>query len=204
MRFMTDTNTKTINPILKLILELGPVILFFVGYSMIKDRTFTVYGIEYSGFIAVTAGFIPVLLAASGIMWWLSGQLSRMQIVTAVLVLVFGTLSILFNDERFFKIKPTIIYVFFAGLLGYGLIRGRSYIQYVMEQALNFSPEGWMKLTRRCIVFFLCLAGANEIIWRFMSTDAWVTFKTFGVTSAIFVFFVSQSWMLRRYMQSRS
>ena len=103
--------TKKINPTTKFILELGPIILYFAGYSLIKDRTFLVGGVEYSGFIAVTACFIPVLLIFSGILWKLTGKLSRMQAVTAILVVVFGGLSIWFNDERFFKVKPTIIYL---------------------------------------------------------------------------------------------
>jgi intracellular septation protein len=165
-----------------------------------KDQTFMIGGTEYGGFILVTAGFIPLLLISTGILWKLTGHLSRMQIVTAILVIVFGGMSVWFNDERFFKMKPTFIYLFFGGALGFGLLQGRSYMQYVMEEALALKHEGWMILTRRMMMFFFTLAVLNEIMWRFFSTDAWVTFKTFGLTGAIFVFFMTQSSLFAKYM----
>lgn len=180
----------------KLALELGPVLLFFVAYMMLKDRTFTVGGSEYSGFVAVTAGFIPVLLACSAVLWRLTGKLSRMQAVTAVLVIVFGGLSIWFNDERFFKIKPTVIYLLFAGILAVGLLRGKSAIQYVMSEALPLDDRGWNVLTRNCAILFLALAVANEIIWRGFSTEIWVYFKTFGIPGVMFVFLFLQTAIL--------
>ncbi len=180
----------------KLALELGPVLLFFVAYMMLKDRTFTVGGSEYSGFVAVTAGFIPVLLACSAVLWRLTGKLSRMQAVTAVLVIVFGGLSIWFNDERFFKIKPTVIYLLFAGILAVGLLRGKSAIQYVMSEALPLDDRGWNVLTRNCAILFLALAVANEIIWRGFSTEVWVYFKTFGIPGVMFVFLFLQTAIL--------
>jgi len=190
---------KTIKPGLKLALEYGPIIAFFVGYVLLKDRTFTVGGIDYTGFVAVTAMFIPVLAVASFIQWRLSGHLSKMQIATLVLVVLFGGLSIWFNDERFFKMKPTIIYLIFAGLLGFGLMRGQSYLEAVMDQAVPLTREGWMLLTKRLALFFLGLALANEAIWRTMSTDAWVNFKTFGLPLAIFGFFMTQSGLFNRH-----
>lgn len=191
---------KKINTWLKMALELGPVVLFFVAYGRMKDQTFMIGGTEYGGFILVTAGFIPLLLISTGILWKLTGHLSRMQIVTAILVIVFGGMSVWFNDERFFKMKPTFIYLFFGGALGFGLLQGRSYMQYVMEEALALKHEGWMILTRRMMMFFFTLAVLNEIMWRFFSTDAWVTFKTFGLTGAIFVFFMTQSSLFAKYM----
>lgn len=187
---------KKINPTLKMALELGPVVLFFIAYSKLKDQTFNILGQDYGGFIVVTAGFIPLLLIATAILWALSGKLSVMQILTAVLVIVFGGLSIYFNDERFFKMKPTIIYLLFGGILGYGLMRGKSYLQAVMGDAMPLTPQGWMILTKRFCIFFFSLAVANEIIWRTMTTDVWVNFKTFGLTAAIFVFFMFQGKLL--------
>ena len=180
----------------KLALELGPVLLFFVAYMMLKDRNFAVGGTEYSGFVAVTAGFIPVLLACSAVLWRLTGKLSRMQVVTAVLVIVFGGLSIWFNDERFFKIKPTVIYLLFAGILAVGLLRGKSAIRYVMAEALPLDERGWHVLTRNCTILFLALAVANEIIWRSFSTEIWVYFKTFGIPGVTFLFLFSQTAIL--------
>lgn len=180
-------------------LELGPVLLFFVAYLWLKDETFTVAGTEYSGFIIVTAGFIPLILLCTGILWMLTGKLSQMQIVTAVLVTVFGGLSVWLNDERFFKIKPTLIYLLFAAVLGFGLLRGRSYLSLVLSEALPLTAEGWMILTRRMALLFVGLAAANEVVWRTMSTDAWVNFKTFGLPLAIFVFIFTQMALIKKH-----
>ncbi|MCB1369126.1 MAG: septation protein IspZ [Rhodobacteraceae bacterium] len=190
---------KKISTGLKLTLELGPIVLFFLGYTRIKDRQFDLFGQSYEGFIVATAIFIPVLLIATGILWWKTGKLSRMQLMTAVLVVVFGGLGIWFNDDSFFKMKPTILYVMFAAVLGFGLLRGESYLQYVMDEAMPLAREGWMIFTRRMAAFFVALAIANEAIWRSMSTDAWVNFKTFGLTGLMFVFFMSQLKLFSKY-----
>ncbi|GHA55067.1 putative intracellular septation protein A [Amylibacter ulvae] len=192
-------SNKNVSPLVKTALEMGPVILFFVAFVLLKDREFIVAGTAYKGFIAATALFIPVLLISTGILWKLTGELSKMQIVTAVLVLVFGGLGIWFNDERFFKMKPTLIYLIFGGLLGFGLLRGQSYLKVVMEQALPMVDAGWMILTKRMTAFFFALAIANEVVWRTMSTEAWVNFKTFGLTAALFIFMMTQSGLLAKY-----
>lgn len=188
---------RKINPMLKTGLELGPILAFFAAYLWLKDRIFTIGGTEYEGFIVVTAGFIPVFLLAMGLLWWLTGHLSKMQVVTAVLIVVFGGLSVWFNDPRFFKMKPTIIYVLFGGVLVAGLLRGQSWLQYVMEGVMPLTDQGWMILTRRLAAFFFGLAIANELVWRLMSEEAWVYFKTFGLTAAIFLFFMGQGRLFR-------
>ena len=190
---------RKVGQLTKSALELGPILLFFVGYMRYRDDAFTFGGVEYSGFIAVTAAFIPILLVSSGILWWLTGKLSRMQVVTAILVVVFGGLSIWFNDERFFKVKPTIVYLLFAMILIAGLLRGKSAVQFVMDEAMPLTDEGWMVLTRRLAGLFLFLAVANEVVWRTMSTDAWVTVKTFGFPGAFVVFFVANTYSMQKH-----
>lgn len=190
---------KKLHPGVKLALELGPVALFFAGYLKLKDQVFTIGGAEYGGFIVVTALFIPLMVVTTGILWGLTGKLSKMQVATVVLVVVFGGLSVWLNDERFFKMKPTMIYLLFGGILGFGLLRGQSYLKAVMEEALPLQAEGWMILTRRLCAFFFGLAVANEAVWRLMSTEAWVNFKTFGLTAALFLFFMTQGGVLSRY-----
>lgn len=183
----------------KLALEYGPILAFFAGYILLKDRVFTLGGTEYSGFIVMTALFVPMLLASTLALWRLTGTLSRMQVFTLVIVVVFGVLSVVFNDERFFKMKVTIIYGLFAAGLGIGLLRGQSYLAALMGGALPLRPEGWMILTRRIALFFLALAVANEVIWRNFSTETWVSFKTFGLTAALFAFFMAQGKLLAQY-----
>ena len=192
-------STREINPMLKSALELGPILAFFVAYLLIKDDVFTIGGRDYSGFILVTAGFIPLMIVTTGLLWKLTGKLSKMQVVTLVLVVVFGGLSVWLNDDRFFKMKPTMIYLIFAAILGFGLIRGQSYLQHVMEEMMPLAPEGWMILTRRLCLFFFALAALNELVWRTMSTESWVWFKTFGLTAAVFLFFIFQGDVFRKY-----
>ncbi|EAQ04205.1 Probable intracellular septation protein [Pseudooceanicola batsensis HTCC2597] len=193
------TEKRNVNPWLKTGLELGPIVLFFVAYLRLKDRTFLIGGAEYDGFILVTAAFIPLILLTTAILWKLTGHLSRMQIVTAVLVTVFGGLSVWLNDDRFFKMKPTLIYLIFGGLLGAGLLRGQSWLRMVMEELMPLDHEGWMKLTRRLCAFFLALALANEVVWRTQTTEIWVYFKTFGLTAALFVFFMAQGRLFKEH-----
>ncbi|WP_186766543.1 inner membrane-spanning protein YciB [Puniceibacterium confluentis] len=190
---------RKINPTLKTALELGPVLLFFVAYLWLKDETFNIAGTAYAGFIIVTAGFIPVIIASTAALWALTGKLGRMQVVTVVLITVFGGLSVWLNDDRFFKMKPTLIYLLFGGILGVGLLKGESYLKFVMEGLMPLEQAGWMLLTKRVCALFLGLALANEVIWRSMSTETWVYFKTFGLTAAIFVFFFTQGGLFKRY-----
>ncbi len=193
-------SNKPLNPVVKQVLELGPPILFFVAYIAMRDRTFLIGGIEYGGFIVAAAVFVPILLVSIGILWKLTGALSRMQVFTAVMVIIFGGLTVWFNDERFFKIKTTLVYGLFAVILGIGLAQGRSYLEWVMAEFLPLTREGWMKLTWRLAVFFAALAVANEIVWRTMSTDAWVKIETFGFPIVMMVFLWGQIMALQSHL----
>ena len=194
------TVAKPINPVVKQVLELGPTILFFLIYLRIKDDTFLVGGTEYTGFIMSALIFVPILLIAMAILWKLTGQLSRMQVFTAFMVIFFGGLTAWFNDERFFKMKTTIVYGLFALLLGIGLMRGKSYLAYVMQEMMPMREEGWMILTRRLCADFPALALANEIVWRTMSTDAWVKIETFAFPLALMAFLMWQFMALQPYL----
>lgn len=195
-----DSPEKTINPVLKQVLELGPPLLFFVAYLRMRDATYVVGGTEYSGFIVAAGVFVPILLASMAILWKLTGKLSRMQVFTIVMVVLFGGLTVWFNDERFFKLKTTLVYGMFSVILGIGLLQGRSYLAWVMAEFLPMEHEGWMKLTKRLTVFFAALAVANEVVWRTMSTDAWVKIETFGFPICMFLFLWMQIMALQRYM----
>ena len=191
---------KTINPVLKQVLELGPTVVFFVLYLRIKNDVFTFGGTEYTGFIVATVAFVPVLIVAMGILWALTGKLSRIQVFTALMVIFFGALTAWFNDERFFKMKTSIVNGLFAVILGIGLLRGKSLLKYVMEDMLPMQDEGWMILTKRLALGFAALAIINEIMWRTMSTEAWVKIETFGFPLALFLYLWLQIVTLQKYL----
>ena len=192
--------TREINPILKQVLELGPTVLFFVIYTRIKDDVFTFAGTDYTGFIVATLVFVPILLAAMGVLWALTGELSRMQIFTAVMVIFFGGMTAYFNDERFFKMKTSIVYATIAVVLGFGLLRGRSYMEWAMGSALRMEHKGWMILTTRVALFCVALALFNEWLWRTQSTDLWVRIETFAFPIVTMIFLGWQFYAVRGYM----
>jgi intracellular septation protein len=191
---------KKINPVLKQVLELGPTLVFFLIYMRIKDESFALAGTEYSGFIVAALIMVPLLLASIFALWLLTGSLSRMQIFVALMVVFFGGLTAWFNDERFFKMKTTIVYGCFAVILAVGLMRGRSLLEWIMADALPMKPEGWMILTKRLTLMFAALAVANEVIWRTQSTELWVKLETFAMPAALFLFLLAQFAMLQRHM----
>lgn len=191
---------REINPWLKQILELGPTLAFFFLYLRIKDDSFAIGGTEYSGFIVAALVFVPILLAAMGILWLLTGKLSRLQIFTAFIVIFFGGLTAWFNDKRFFMMKTTLVYGTFATLLGFGLLRGRSYLAYILNDMLPMEQAGWMILTRRLSLCFAALAVANELVWRNLSEESWVKIETFGFPLALMAFLTMQFSLLQRYM----
>ena len=193
-------SARQINPILKQVLELGPPVIFFLIYLRIRDNAYVLGGTEYSGFIVATLIFVPIMLVAMAVLWALTGQLSRMQIFTAFMVIFFGGLTAWFNDERFFKMKTSIVYGVFAVLLGIGLARGQSWLAFVLKDALPMQDEGWMILTRRLCGMFAALAIVNEVIWRTMSTDTWVKIETFAFPIALVAFLFWQISALQIYL----
>jgi intracellular septation protein len=191
---------RPINPVLKQVLELGPPLLFFAVYMWIRDESYVIGGTTYSGFIVAAVALVPMMLLSIAILWRLTGELSRMQVFTVVMVVLFGGLTAWFNDERFFKMKTTLVYGVIAGLLGIGLLRGKSFLQFVLKDALPMRDEGWMILTRRIAALFAGLAVANEVVWRTMSNDAWVKIETFGFPALLFVFLWVQILSLQRFL----
>jgi intracellular septation protein len=126
-------------------------------------------------------------------------QLPLMPFITAIVVVVFGGLTLWLHDERFIKVKPTIIYCLFGGILLGGLFFGRSLLGYVLDSVLDLTDEGWRKLTLRWGLFFFALAILNEVVWRSVSTDTWVTFKVFAILPLTFVFALFQMGLINRY-----
>jgi intracellular septation protein len=190
---------RSVNPGVKAFLEFGPVIGFLVVYLIYKDETFLVGGTEYTGFVAVTAAFIPIFLLGIGALWWLTGRLSRMQVVTAAFLVLFGGLSVWFNDPALFKMKPTAVYGLFTLILGIGLLLGKSWLKFVLEEMMPLKDEGWRILTRRVTLLFFLSAVANEVVWRTQSEEFWVYFETLAMPLVIFVFFMAQTRLFATY-----
>ena len=190
---------KNNSPILSSLLEIGPVIIFFAVFIWRKGEVMVIGGVEYSSLIQATAIFVPLMIASTFIGWLVNGHLSKVQVLTLVLVIFFGALTVLLNDERFFKMKPTLIYVLFGAVITYGQMRGKGYLQALLGERIPMEDIGWQLISRRLAIFFFALAALNEIIWRTQSSETWVYFKTFGLTSAVFIFMILQYPILKKY-----
>src|SRR5246500_4485962 len=174
------------HPLFKLATELGPLIVFFIANA------------RYHLFVA-TGAFMVAVVVAMIASYMVTRHVPLMAMVTGVIVLVFGTLTLVLHDETFIKVKPTIIYGLFAATLGGGLLFGRSFIAIMFDQMFNLTPQGWRLLTLRWAMFFFAMALLNEAIWRTQSTDFWVNFKVFGVTPLTMLFAVTQMPLVKRY-----
>jgi len=175
-----------LNPILKLALDLGPLALFFFANSR--------YGI-----FTATATFMVAVIAALAVSFAMTRHLPIMPVVTAIIVLVFGGLTLILHNDTFIKVKPTIIYALFGGVLLGGLYFNKPLLGVVFDSLFHLTEEGWRKLTIRWAIFFLALAVLNEIIWRNTSTNVWVDFKVFGVMPLTFLFGALQVRLLKKY-----
>jgi intracellular septation protein len=208
---MAMTEKPQLNPWLKLALDLGPLVLFF--FANARPALFVpLFGPlippaigsgERAGIFAATAVFMVAILAALVISYALTRRLPAMALVSAFIVLVFGGLTLFLQDETFIKLKPTIIYVLFAAVLGGGLLFRKPLLALVFDQMFNLTEEGWRKLTQRWALFFVALALLNELVWRTQSTDFWVAFKAFGVMPLTFIFAALQYPLLMKYDASK-
>jgi intracellular septation protein len=196
-----------LNPMLKLALDIGPLLLFFVANSrpalflplfgpLLPTR---VGSGEHVGIFVATAVFMTAVVIALVISYLLTRHLPIMPVITAVIVLVFGSLTLILHDEQFIKLKPTIIYLLFGGVLLGGLAFGKPLLGTVFDSVFHLSEEGWRKLTLRWALFFFGLAGLNEIVWRTQTTDFWVSFKVFGVLPLTFLFAALQFPLMSKY-----
>ncbi|PHQ71200.1 MAG: septation protein A [Sneathiella sp.] len=171
---------------LKQATELGPLIIFFAAY--------------YFGDLFVATGAImATTLIALAVSYYYTRTLPMMPLVTAVVIMVFGGLTLILQDETFIKMKPTIIYALFAAALFAGLVMGKSFIKVLFNNFWDLDDAGWKKLTIRLALFFLAMAVANELVWRSFSTDIWVNIKVFGFTAATFLFFISQVPLITKH-----
>jgi intracellular septation protein len=207
-----SAETRQLHPMLKLVLDIGPLLLFFVANSrpalfLPLIGPFLPAGIasgERVGIFVATAVFMIAVVAALVISYSLTRHLPVMPLVTAAVVLVFGSLTLFLHDELFIKLKPTIIYVLFGGVLLGGLAFGKSLLGVVFDSVFHLTEEGWRKLTFRWAMFFFGLAILNEIVWRTQTTDFWVSFKVFGVLPLTFLFAALQFPLMTKYAASEA
>jgi intracellular septation protein len=188
---MTETEKPQLNPIVKIALDLGPLVLFFFANSRF-------------GIFTATATFMVAVLAALAASYVLTRRLPIMPVVTAIIVLVFGGLTLILHNDTFIKVKPTIIYALFGAVLLGGLLFGKTLLGVVFDSLFHLTEEGWRKLTVRWALFFFVLAVLNEIVWRNTSTNVWVDFKVFGVMPLTLVFGALQYPLLQKYAATQA
>ena len=187
---MTETaappRRKALNPMVKFALELGPLALFFAAYSRL-------------GIFAATGVLMASVLVTLAVSYAMLRRIPIMPLVTAVIVLIFGSLTLVLHDETLIKIKPTALYLLFGAALFVGLWLKKPLLKILFDGALHVTEEGWRRLTWRWAFFFLALAALNEIVWRTQTTDLWVKFKAFGFLPLTLLFAVAQAPLIMRY-----
>ena len=181
-----SAETRKVAPLTRLGLGLGPLLIFFLAF-------------QWAGIFAATAGFMVAVFVALGIGYSIERRLSPMPVFTAILVLIFGGLTLYLKNDTFIKMKPTILYATFGLTLLGGLAFDRLFVKYVFAAAFELSEEGWRKLTYRWGFFFLALALVNEIIWRHLPTADWVKFKVFGIVPLIMLFALAQMPLVMKH-----
>ena len=175
-----------LHPGLKLTLDIGPLFLFFVANSRF-------------GIFVATAVFMTAIVVTLGVSYAMIRRWPVMPLVSAVIVIVFGTLTLVLHDDTFIKVKPTIIYALFGGALLFGYFFEKPLLEMVFDSVFHIDEDGWRKLTLRWAVFFLVMAVVNEAIWRTQTTDLWVSFKLFGFVPLTFLFALAQMPLINRH-----
>lgn len=204
---MTDDKSTPHNPLLKLALEMGPLVLFFLANSkpdLFRPLVAKVLGeglanAPNSSILIATAVFMAAMAVSLAYSWFALRKIAIMPLVTGVVVAVFGTLTLVLQDDLFIKLKPTIVNSLFGAVLLGGLAFGKPLLPYVLDTVFTLDETGWKKLTLRWGLFFFVLAALNEIVWRTQTTDFWVAFKVWGVMPLTIGFTLAQMPMMMRH-----
>jgi intracellular septation protein len=193
---MTHTEKRELAPLAKLALEMGPLVLFFLVNSY-GDRWFGVAA-DRRLFLA-TGIFVVAVLVSLAVTWSLIRKLPVMPLVSAVVVTVFGGLTLILHDDLFIKLKPTIVNTLFGAVLVWAGLTGRNVLKLVLDSVFTLTDEGWRLLTWRWAFFFFVLAALNEIVWRTQTTDFWVAFKVWGIMPLTMIFAMAQMPLIMRH-----
>lgn len=188
MKAANDNKNPKVNSLLKFVLELGPLVVFFVLNAK-------------SGIFTATAGFMIATAISLGVSYWLMRKVPIMPLVSGVVVLIFGGLTLFLQDELFIKLKPTIVNVLFGSVLLGGVFFNKPLLEYVFGEAFKLTHKGWMLLSVRWGLFFFVLAVINEVVWRNFTTDQWVAFKVWGIMPLTMVFAMVQMPLILKHSE---
>ena len=175
------------NSFIKLFIDIGPLAVFFIYYKVSGDLIDAILPLMLATIISVVISYI------------LEKRIPIMPTLGAGIVVIFGGLTILFDNKIFIFMKPTIINIIFAAILYGGIILKKPLLKYLLGSALKLEEEGWSILTQRWAAFFIALAVLNEIVWRTMSEEFWVSFKVFGILPITFIFTMTQFPLIKKY-----
>ncbi len=175
------------NSFIKLFIDIGPLAVFFIYYKVSGDLIEAILPLMLATIISVVISYI------------LEKRIPIMPTLGAGIVVVFGGLTIIFDNKIFIFMKPTIINIIFAAILYGGIILKKPLLKYLLGSALKLEEEGWSILTQRWAAFFIALAVLNEIVWRTMSEEFWVSFKVFGILPITFIFTMTQFPLIKKY-----
>ena len=188
---MTETSKKALPGWLRILVEWGPLIAFFIANAR-------------AGIFWGTGVFMAATTAALAVSWTLTRRLALVPLIGAVFVAVFGGLTLWLQNDTFIKVKVTLVNVMFGSILLAGLCFGKQFLKLILGEALKMDDEGWRILTLRWGLFFFALAALNEVIWRSVSTDLWVNFKVFGILPLTLLFALSQAPLMSKHMIGES
>jgi intracellular septation protein len=188
---MTETPKNALPGWLRVLVEWGPLIAFFIANAR-------------AGIFWGTGVFMAATAAALAVSWTLTRRLALVPLIGAIFVAIFGGLTLWLQNDIFIKVKVTLVNVMFGSILLTGLYFGKQFLKLILGEALKMDDEGWRILTLRWGLFFFALAALNEVIWRSVTTDLWVNFKVFGILPLTLLFALSQAPLMSRHMIGES